>query len=273
MAPICGFEIYLQYLYIKYITVTSYMSEEKAPVTIVSAFIRNMNNRNDYKLDDYLQNGKLFLKAIVNKIVFVDKETYSELKDYENEYTKLIVTEREDIYLYQYTHLLTNFRIHTGHPDKDTIDYFFLMCNKTEWIKQAIGLNLFNGDNFIWIDFGIRHIFKCDNEEFVESIERLKGTSYDTIRASSVWRKFGRTYYNENPYSNVIWHFGGGVFGGNKNKLIQFSQLTKDMCIKTISEQNTIMWEVNIWYLIHQENPSLFNFYDCEHDRSMIDDY
>ena len=249
------------------------MSKEKPSVTIVSAFIRNMNNREDYKIDNYLDYGKLFLKVAVNKIVFMDQETYNELKEYENEYTKLIVTVREDIYLYHYTHLLTNLRIHTTRPDKDTIDYFYLMCNKTEWVKQAIELNLFNSDNFIWLDFGIRYIFKTDDDEFTKRIERLKEMSYDAIRVASVWRKFGRTYYNENPYSDVIWHFGGGVFGGNKDKLIQFAQLTKDMCIKTIIEQNTIMWEVNIWYLIYQENPNMFEFYDCEHDRSMIDGY
>ena len=98
------------------------MSEEKASVTIVSAFIRNMNNREDYKIDNYLDYGKLFLKVAVNKIVFMDQETYNELKEYENEYTKLIVTAREDIYLYHYTHLLTNLNIHTTRPDKDTID-------------------------------------------------------------------------------------------------------------------------------------------------------
>lgn len=249
------------------------MSEEKASVTIVSAFIRNMNNREDYKIDNYLDYGKLFLKVAVNKIVFMDQETYNELKEYENEYTKLIVTAREDIYLYHYTHLLTNLHIHTTRPDKDTIDYFYLMCNKTEWVKQAIELNLFNSDNFIWLDFGIRYIFKCDDDEFTKHIERLKETSYNAIRVASVWRKFGRTYYNENPYSDVIWHFGGGVFGGNKDKLIQFAELTKDMCIKTIIEKNTIMWEVNIWYLIYKENPNMFEFYDCEHDRSMIDGY
>jgi hypothetical protein len=249
------------------------MSDEKAQVTIVSAFIRNMNNREDYKIDKYLQNGRLFLKATVNKVVFVDEETYSELKEYENEQTKLIITRREDIYLYQYTHLVTNLCIHTGRQDKDTVDYFYLMCNKTEWVKQAINMNLFNSDNFVWVDFGIRHIFKCEDEEFIKSIERLNKTSYDTMRVASVWRKFGRTYYNENPYSDVIWHFGGGVFGGNKDQLLQFADLTKEMCIRTITEKNSIMWEVNIWYLIYKENPNIFDFYDCEHDRTMIDGY
>ena len=64
-----------------------------------------------------------------------------------------------------------------------------------------------------------------------------------------------------------------GVGGYSSFPVLRFAQLTKEMCVRTILEKNTIMWEVNIWYLIYQENPDLFDFYDCEHDRTMIDGY
>ena len=250
------------------------MAEEGTKnITVVSAFIRNMNHREDYKLEKYLEYGKTFLQAKINKIVFVDSETYEELQVYANDQTQLIVTRREDIYLYQYVHLLTNLRIHTTKQDKDTMDYFFLMCNKTEWLKQAIEMNPFNSENFVWVDFGIRYVFKCGDDEFLNSIEQLNNKSYEKIRTGSVWGKFNRTYYNEDPYSDVIWHFGGGVFGGNKVRLLEFASLTKDMCIQTMNEKNTIMWEVNIWYLIYKEHPEQFDFYDCEHDHNLIDNY
>ena len=36
----------------------------------------------------------------------------------------------------------------------------FINCNKTEVIREAIELNYFNTEDFIWLDFGIRHVFK-----------------------------------------------------------------------------------------------------------------
>ena len=40
-----------------------------------------------------------------------------------------------------------------------------------------------------------------------------------------------------------------------------------------MTSKNTIMWEVNIWYLIYKENKELFNSYGCNHDKTLIDNY
>ena len=54
---------------------------------------------------------------------------------------------------------------------------------------------------------------------------------------------------------------------------LYYADLMKEKCIYIMTTKNTIMWEVNIWYLIYQENPDLFDLYDCEHDRTMIAGY
>jgi len=33
------------------------------------------------------------------------------------------------------------------------------------------------------------------------------------------------------------------------------------------------MWEVNIWYIIYNENKHLFDIYKCNHDNSIIENY
>ena len=70
-----------------------------------------------------------------------------------------------------------------------------------------------------------------------------------------------------------MWCFAGSVFGGDIKSLLIFSEKTKEMCIKIIQKKNTIMWEVNIWYLVYKELPDLFDYYSCDHNSSLIDNY
>jgi hypothetical protein len=79
--------------------------------------------------------------------------------------------------------------------------------------------------------------------------------------------------YNVDILRQISWYFAGGVFGGNKNSLLQFADLMKEKCIEIINSYNTIMWEVNIWYILYTENPNLFQPYPCNHSISIIDNY
>ena len=236
--------------------------------TIVSSFIGNINKRPQV---DYVENGIFLLKTNVPKIIFVDNEMYENIKGYQNDITKLILINKYDSYLYDYIDKLHNFNINSTNNSKDTLEYMFTICYKTEYIKKAIELNYFNTDNFIWIDFGIKHVFNCDNTQFMNKIENISNKSYNRVRIASIWNL--NLKYTNDEYTNVLWFFAGGVFGGNKDFLIDFANKTKNMCIKIMEEKNTIMWEVNIWYLIFKENPEIFDYYYCDHNDSIIDNY
>lgn len=241
-------------------------------ITIVSSFYSNVNNRFDRNFDNYMNYGVSLLRANINKVIFTDNEMYEKICEYENDNTKIILTKQEDIYLYEYINNLDNFKLNTTYPSKDTIDYMFIMCNKTEAIKKAIEINYFNTCDFIWVDFGIKHIFKNNtNEEFIKIIEKLNDKIYDKIRIASIWNP--NLLYNVDIYKDITWYFAGGVFGGNKDFLIEFASKTKEKCIQIIKEKKTIMWEVNIWYLVYLENKHLFELYISSHDNTIIQNY
>jgi hypothetical protein len=245
--------------------------------TIVSAFICNVNIRDDRTLHKYLELGSLLLKANIPKIIFIDTEIYHFFKYYENDNTKIISFNKYDIYLYKYFKTLKNtFSLNTNFPNKDTLEFIFTMCNKTEWIKHAIQLNLFNTQYFIWIDFGIRHVFNCNNDEFIKKIEDLSNRNiYNKLRIGTIWNLDIEHYlFGIDIYKDISWYFAGGVFGGNIEELLKFSNETKNMCIKIINEKQNLMWEVNIWYLIYKNNTNIqFSFYNCDHNDSIIDNY
>ena len=237
-------------------------------VTIVSCFIGNTNNNRS--VETYLEHGHYLLSANINKIIFIEDILYDRIKLYENETTHIIPVKRTDNYLYGYVDLLSKFNLNTNNHNKDTRDYMLMICSKTEWIKTAINLNYFNSDNYIWVDFGIRHVFAND-PNFITKIESIKTRSYDNVRIASIWNL--NCLCNAQIYRDIHWYFAGGVFGGNKNKLLTFASLVKNMCIDTMNTHNTIMWEVNIWYLVYQQNPTLFDAYKCDHNSSIIDNY
>jgi hypothetical protein len=239
--------------------------------TIVSAFISNVNTRKDRTIEKYIEYGKVLLQTKIQKIIFIDEIIFNELKNYSNELTYLIPIKKESMYLYKYKKLITNFNLNSTSPEKDSFEYMVTMCSKTEWITKAIELNYFNSRNFIWIDFGIKHIFNCDDNEFIKKIENINNKIYKKIRIGSIWNP-NIQYYGD-IYKDIQWYFAGGVFGGDIKSLLLFSEKTKEMCIKIIQEKNTIMWEVNIWYLIYKEIPELFDYYNCDHNSSLVDNY
>jgi len=74
-------------------------------------------------------------------------------------------------------------------------------------------------------------------------------------------------------YKNIKWYFAGSVFGGNETTLFDFADKMKEKCIQIINNKQTLMWEINVWYLIYLENREMFNSYICNHDTSIISNY
>ena len=138
--------------------------------TIVSAFVSDINSRHDRNINNYYLFGKLLLKSTTPKIIFLDEPMLNLIQsnDYDKDRTLLIKYNKDDIYLYKYINNLHNFKLNTDNPSKDTLEYMFTMCNKTEWMKKAIENDIFNSDNFIWIDFGIKQVCNCSEEEFIK---------------------------------------------------------------------------------------------------------
>ena len=128
-----------------------------------------------------------------------------------------------------------------------------------------------NSDNFIWLDFGIKQVFNCSDDEFIQKLNNLQYKQYDKVRIGHIWDLSLR--YNIDILRQISWYFAGGVFGGNKISLLKFADLMKDKCIEIMNVTYSIMWEVNIWYILYSKTPDLFEPYPCNHSNSIIDNY
>ncbi len=245
------------------------MNSIKKQNIIVSSFLTEINNRNDRNTQNYIDLGIKLLETPFKKMIFLDKIIWDHIdrKKYSN--TEFIKIDKKDLFLYKYKDKLTNFVATDNNNNKNTIEYMFLICNKTEFIRRAIKHYNNKNNQYIWVDFGIRHIFKTD-QQFKSSIKKLFNR-YDQIRIGSIWNL--QHHYNVNPYKNIMWYFAGGIFGGNQDKLLIFADLVKTECLRVVTDLKLIMWEVNIWYMVYIKNVKLFSTYECDHNMTLIDNY
>ena len=131
-------------------------------------------------------------------------------------------------------------------------------------------MNIYNTEQYIWIDFGIYHMIKNETE-FKEGILSMTSKKYDKLRIASC--KYRDYTVNYNVYEIITWTFAGSVFGGHKDALIKFADLAKNEVLKTIEEKKSIIWEINIWYLVKLKHIELFDFYSCGHDIRILKEY
>jgi hypothetical protein len=240
--------------------------------TIVSAFLTNINKRNDRPIEKYIEYGKLFLSIRVPKIIFIEKHIFDEHYTCfaEDEYNFFVFTQMDHLMLHEYKDKITEFEVNGGNTNKDTIEYMFVQCNKTEWVRWSIEFNRFKSDQFIWIDFGIAHMIN-DYNLMSSAITDLCNKKYSKVRIAGCWNI--ETPYRFNIYKDIVWYFAGSVFGGDKNNLLEFADKMHKKCLEIIQVNKHIMWEINIWYILYFENKHLFDIYKADHNLSIITNY
>jgi hypothetical protein len=230
--------------------------------TFVSSFI-NLNNS---ILNKYIIHGNNFLRSPVSKIVFIEEhiyQTYFSKEKYPITYFIIIPTPNYPE--------LPNFSVVTPTPGKDTLKFMFIMCEKTEWVKRAIEVNPFFSHYFIWIDFGISHILSplTPISELLKIISNNNDENDYCIRIAG-----GKAPpIPINIYQRIHWFFLGGIFGGSTKSLLTFAEKMREKVNQIITEKKSIMWEVNVWYLIYLENPELFDIYLADHNETMFTNY
>ncbi len=243
--------------------------------TLVSAFISNGNQRTDRTTKDYVLLSQHLLKCDIPKVIFIEPfiyDFYFRINDEHGMYpqTRFVFIDRDSIFLHQYRKQII---YPAGSGEKDTLDYFMIICNKTEWVRQAIELNFFETDQYVWVDFGLFHIYS-DEEKFRNSLNFLVKKTYENIRIGGIWNlEITPESRHLDIYRTVAWYFCGGVFGGAKDKLILFNELVQKKCKEIIFLKHALMWEVNIWYLVYLDNKELFDFYSCGHNCSILNNY
>lgn len=148
---------------------------------------------------------------------------------------------------------------------------FILWNSKLEFLKEAIDLNPFGSDKFVWNDIGnVRNPFikevisaypksVCVSEDKVDiTVIRNPGLSAAMLEKIHVYRSSGG---NVPCFQNEIL-LSGSIFGSSAETLLKFHTAFYKMFDYYLSENKFIGCDQQIMASILLTNPELFNLID-----------
>lgn len=275
-------------------------------MNIVSGFISNVNKRSDRDITKYIKYGLELMAVEIPMTVFIEREVFETLLPIVSSGLKeemfvyrvhggvmdgiqqiysyihighitFVFFRVCDLFLWSHKKMAHCFKLNTGNPDKDTLEYMMVQCQKSEWMAIASQMK---GEKkeYVWIDFGAFHMFQGKIDVFQSELYKMRarvntrilqsGIDVSRIKFARCWDP-NHVYYGD-IYKDVNWLFAGSVFGGGSVAINQFALRVREKCFQVLREKNTLMWEINIWVLIYRECPDRFSLYPSDHSEILF---
>jgi hypothetical protein len=150
-----------------------------------------------------------------------------------------------------------------------------VMFGKFFMLKRAIEDNLFDSDFFFWIDAGLsssslfpnKYLDLTDKERRYNSCslftpkvpQKLIEKSKEKIlllKLNTKWYSFDKTHLGE---GNGSWYIIGGLFGGQKDKILELSNDSIKSFLDHVKDKNTLYTEEQILTIIYSFNKDNFD--------------
>ena len=214
--------------------------------------------------DILLKNVQFLLNTNLKLIIYVDEFFHDKFKSLQiSDTITVILKPIHELIIYNKI-MSKNLQLPPNRNiDKDTIEYMALINSKIEFVNYA--LKLIDTPYIAWIDAGIAKVFNDKIKSF-NNLEKLNIVYLDTILqpgCDNVKLTF------DDLAKGVSWVFLGGFFicPFDKVKLFYEKSLYH---VNKFMDENKIVWEVNIWVDIYNENPSFFTKYYGDHNDDMV---
>ena len=211
------------------------------PITFVSAFLDLSEDRKGLRTRDmYISHFKKLADTGINIHLFLNEASrcvYDIFSLYSNIYIEWIELDVLKSFTVGSLPTLRNI-------EKDTVNYLIIMNAKPEFVYRAIQRNVFEGNSYYWIDFGIFHVIK--NEESQQYLKDISSKEISNLIIP------GCIQLNNDYFNQITWRFCGGVFAGDKDSLVTFYKtITREY--DTIVREKGLTWEVNLWAYLESE--------------------
>jgi hypothetical protein len=150
-------------------------------------------------------------------------------------------------------------------PAKDTLDYFTILAQKTDWLRIAYQHDPL-ADKYVWMDYGIYHQDGF-TEDLVADFLKAADNTRTTIDIPGIW--------GVGPVTDAepCWRFLGSMFVCPADQVLNFDEAVKEEVKRHIDATNTVVWDVNNWARVEQQLLLPIRWYQAGHNSSMLTNY
>ena len=227
-------------------------------VTVVSCYYKIPSKHNHYNYNIWIQN--LLLNLHCNIIIFTSSDLASYFEKYKinNKNLKLLIIVKEfnnlDILKkYNIDFWNNQYKIDPTPNIGRNKECYIIWNSKMNFIKEAIDLNPFNSDKFIWNDIG-----SMRNKYFSNFISKYP--IYNNISNNKLdivlLQNFKDT--KQEYYQNEV-HLSASIFGASKDIFLQIIELFYKYLDEYIQNNLFIGCDQQILSTIYMKHPELFN--------------
>lgn len=151
-------------------------------------------------------------------------------------------------------------------PAKDTLDYFTILAQKTDWVRRAYEKDP-KAEKYVWMDYGIYHQDGF-TEDLVTDFLKKADNSFSTIDIPGLWAKVLGVSDTE-----PCWRFLGSMFVCPAEQVINFDEAVKEEVKRHLDATNTVVWDVNNWARVELQDKLPIRWYGAGHNSSMLTNY
>ena len=222
-------------------------------VTIVSCYYNVKSKHSHSKYDEWIRN---FLRNLRNNIViFTSDDLVDYLKQIGRANTNMLIITKnfEDIDIYKQYNIWDQQYIMDPQKNIRTKECYVIWNSKMNFLKEAIELNPFQSDKFVWTDIGcLRDKRYCN---YIANYPLYKNISNDKLDIVLI-----KPYTNLNQcvFQNEV-HLEGAIFGSSKVTLLKIITLYYHYFDKYVSKKLFIGCDQQILSSIYTQHKDLFN--------------
>ena len=185
----------------------------------------------EFKSKHSTENYRIWIKNLLNNIscniiIFTSNDLVKFLKEsYKHKNIFFIVKPLKELTIFlKYKDIWAEqYRIDPNKKCGRTIGCYVLWNSKFQFLKEAIDINPFNSDKFVWNDIGSMRNKSCINLlKKYPNYDKINNNKLDIIMLNS-YKNLYQTFFHEEV------HISGAIFGGHKDVILKLHKKYYDM--------------------------------------------